>query len=154
MGLGTRQAPRANWSHREFHLNADRTLEAANATLSGSLSFPEIIRRLIGDGVEYYDVDFVSRSFRFYSAAGAVSVAPLALEDLPAIASEFNAPALRAAILDSQQNGQKFTDFCHRAVEAGVQSYFAFLRGQRVTCIGRQGDQHTEWFPGSGPSGA
>jgi hypothetical protein len=34
-------------------------------------------------------------------------------------------------------------------MEAGVQGYFAFLRGKRVTYFGRQGDQHTEWFPGS-----
>jgi hypothetical protein len=27
------------------------------------------------------------------------------------------------------------------------------LRGQRVTYIGRQGDQHTEWFPGARPVG-
>lgn len=38
------------------------------------------------------------------------------------------------------------------AMEAGVQGYFAFLRGKRVTYFGRQGDQHTEWFPGSAPS--
>lgn len=135
-------------------MNADRTIEAARATLTGSLSFPEIVRQLIDDGVEYYHVDFVSKSFRFYSAAGAVSVAPLSLEDLPAVARQFNAPALRAAILDSQQNGQKFRDFCRRAMEAGVQSYFAFLRGQRVLYIGRQGDQHTEWFPGAKPGDA
>lgn len=34
---------------------------------------------------------------------------------------------------------------------AGVQGYFAFLRGKRVTYVGRQGDQHIEWFPGAGP---
>jgi len=32
----------------------------------------------------------------------------------------------------------------------GVQGYIAFLRGKRVTYWGRTGDQHTEWFPGSG----
>ena len=31
-------------------------------------------------------------------------------------------------------------------MRGGVQGYFAFLRGQRVTYLGRQGDQHTEWF--------
>jgi hypothetical protein len=36
-------------------------------------------------------------------------------------------------------------------MSAGVQGYFAFLRGQRVTYLGRQGDQHTEWFPGAKP---
>jgi hypothetical protein len=30
-----------------------------------------------------------------------------------------------------------------------VQGYFAFLSGKRVTYFGRQGDQHTEWFPGA-----
>jgi hypothetical protein len=33
--------------------------------------------------------------------------------------------------------------------QAGVQGYIAFLRGKRVTCWGRTGDQHTEWFPGA-----
>jgi hypothetical protein len=132
-------------------MNADHTLEAARATLTGSLPFPESVSRLVANDVEYYHVDLVSKSFRFYSATGSVSVAPLLFEDLPAVASDFNASALRAAILDSQQNGQKFRDFCQRAAEAGVQSYFAFLRGQRVTYMGRQGEQHTEWFPGARP---
>jgi uncharacterized protein YbcV (DUF1398 family) len=132
-------------------LNANQTLEAARASLAGALPFPEIVRLLVANGVEYYFVDFVSKSFTFYSAAGAVSLAPLSIDDLPAVASEFNAPAIRAAILDSQQNGLKYRAFCRRAVEAGVQSYFAFLRGQRVVYIGRQGDQHTEWFPDSRP---
>lgn len=65
----------------------------------------------------------------------------------------FDAVALEAAILDSQQRGQKFRAFRERAVRAGVQSYFAFVRGQRVTCLGRQGDQHVEWFPGAKPKG-
>jgi hypothetical protein len=29
------------------------------------------------------------------------------------------------------------------------QHYFAFLRGKRVTYFGRQGEEHTEWFPGA-----
>jgi hypothetical protein len=36
-------------------------------------------------------------------------------------------------------------------MEAGVQGYFVFLRGKRVTYFGRQGDQHTEWFPSAAP---
>lgn len=63
----------------------------------------------------------------------------------------FDAAALEAAILDSQQRGQKFRAFRERAEQAGVRSYFAFLRGQRVRYLGRQGDQHVEWFPGAKP---
>lgn len=135
-------------------MNADQILEAAQATLTGSLPFPEIVRNLLANGVEYYHVDYACKSFSFYSAAGGVAIAPILFEDLPPIEPDFNTQALCAAILDSQQNGQKFRIFCQRAVKAGVQGYFAFLRGRRVTYFGRQGEQHTEWFPGAKPSDA
>ena len=116
------------------------------------MPFPQIVGELMANGVESYCVDYAARSFTFYSAAGAVVKAPLAFEELPSIAENFDTAALKAAILDSQQKGQKFRAFCDRATRAGVQSYFAVLRGQRVTYLGRQGDQHTEWFPGAKPS--
>lgn len=130
-------------------MNADLVRKMAEVTLEGELPFPEIVGNLIREGVEYYHVDYVSGSFSFYSASGGVIVAPLVFEGLPEIASDFDLAELRAAILDSQQNGQKFRQFCARAMKAGVQSYFAFLRGQRVLYMGRQGDQHVEWFPGA-----
>lgn len=130
-------------------MNADVIRKIAQVTLSGSVPFPEIVGNLIKEGVEYYHVDYVSSSFSFYSASGGVVVAPLVFEGLPKVASDFNVAELRAAILDSQQNGQKFRQFCARAKKAGVQSYFAFLGGQRVLYVGRQGDQHVEWFPGA-----
>lgn len=129
-------------------MNADEVAKAAQFTLDGSLPFPQIVSMLIANGVEYYYVDYAQRCFTFYSAAGASVQAPLLFEQLPAIAENFDAAALKAAIVDSQQHGQKFRDFCRRAMAAGVQGYFAFLRGQRVVYIGRQGDLHTEWFPG------
>jgi uncharacterized protein YbcV (DUF1398 family) len=135
-------------------MNADKALEAVRATLAGSLPFPEIVGGLIANGVEYYHVDYAAKSFSFYSENGGVALAPLLFEDLPAIARDFKIEELRAAILDSQRNGQKFRVFCQRAVGAGVQGYFAFLRAKRVTYFGRQGEQHTEWFPGAKPSDA
>jgi uncharacterized protein YbcV (DUF1398 family) len=135
-------------------VNANEIATLAKATLDGSMPFPEIVAKLMANGVEYYQVDYASAVFTFYSASGATVQAPLTLEGLPAIADDFNLPALKAAILDSQQHGQKFRDFCARATQAGVQGYFAYLRGQRVTYAGRQGDQHTEWFPGAKPQGA
>ncbi len=88
----------------------------------------------------------------FYSATGDTVTTPISYEGLPSVAADFDTPELRAAILDSQRHGQHFRDFTRRAMEAGVQGYIAFLRGQRVTYWGRGGDQHTEWFPGAGPT--
>lgn len=135
-------------------MNAENIRKLAGATLSGALPFPEIVGKLIAEGVEYYLVDYAALQFNFYGSQGSVVLAPLTFEQLPAIAKDFDAPALRAAILDSQQNGQEFRQFSRRAMEAGVQSYYAFLRGLRVMYLGRQGEQHVEWFPGAKPPDA
>ncbi len=135
-------------------MDADAVSSLAKATLDGSLPFPQIVGGLIAQGVEYYHVDYASKSFTFYSAAGAAITEPLLIEGLPSVSQEWDSTALKEAILDSQQNGQKFRQFCSRAMAAGVQGYFAFLRGQRVTYLGRAGDQHVEWFPGAKPRDA
>ena len=135
-------------------MNADAVSTLAKQTLDGSLPFPQIVGELIAQRVEYYHVDYASRSFTFYSAAGSTISAPLLFEGLPSISNDWDATALKAAIVDSRQNGQKFRQFCDRAMAAGVQGYFAFLLGKRVIYSGRAGDQHVEWFPGARPSDA
>lgn len=132
-------------------MNADIIQRMARATLAGDLPFHEIVGNLLSEGVEYYRIDYVAKQMSFYSSAGSVVIAPLSFDNLPAVAPNFDGPALKAAILDSQRNGQEFRQFSHRAVQAGVQGYYAFLRGQRVTYLGRQGEQHVEWFPGAKP---
>lgn len=135
-------------------MNTELIAEAAFATHEGTKPFPEVVGLLISAGVEYYYVDYIGLRTMFYGtgAAAAAVMTPIMYEGLPPVAADFDAAALRAAILDSQEKGQNHRDFSRRAMAAGVQGYFAFLRGQRVTYLGRQGDQHIEWFPGSAPS--
>lgn len=133
-------------------MNAQIVIEASKATLAGTMPFPEIVGKLMETGVEYYHVDYVTLKKTFYSATGGVVITPIPYEGLPDVAQDFDLVALRSAILDSQQNHQPYRDFTIRAMQAGVQGYMAFLRGKRVTYWGRGGDQHTEWFPGAGPS--
>jgi hypothetical protein len=106
-------------------MNSDKVLASAQATLEGSVPFPQIVSNLIANGVEYYYVDCASKSFTFYSAAGTAVHAPLSLEGLPLIAENFDVVELGAANLDSQQNGQKFRLFRQRAMNAGVQGSLA-----------------------------
>ncbi|MEJ0090580.1 MAG: hypothetical protein WDM80_12670 [Limisphaerales bacterium] len=133
-------------------MNTQIITEIARKTVAGTISFPEVVSQLLTAGVEYYHVDYVGLRQTFYSADGNIVVTPIPFEGLPPVAAEFSAVDLRANILNSQRNGQKFRDFTRRAMEDGVQGYFAFLRGKRVTYFGRQGDQHTEWFPESKPA--
>jgi len=133
-------------------MNTKIIAQAAQATLVGNLPFPQIVGMLIEAGVEYYYVDYAGRSKSFYSPDGDKVVTPITYNELPTIMPELDITALKEAIRDSQQNGQKYYDFSIRAMKAGVQGYIAFLRGQRVTYLGRNGDQHTEWFPGARPT--
>jgi len=133
-----------NGLQESVSMNADVIRMMVQVTHSGSMPFPEIVGNIIKEGVEYYQVDYDSLAFSFYSANGGVVAAPLSFEGLPVVTADFNITELRAAILDSQQNGQNYRQFCIRATLSGVQFYFAFLRGQRVLYIGRQGDQHVE----------
>ena len=123
---------------------------AAKATHEGTAPFPEIVEMLISAGVEYYFVDYTAMKTTFYGNGEAV-MCPVTYENMPAIADDFDATEVKAAIRDSQTKGQSHRDFSRRVMAAGVQGYFAFLRGKRVTYIGRQGDQHIEWFPGAEP---
>jgi len=132
-------------------MNTEIITKTARATLEGSISFPEVVAELLAAGVEYYHVDYLTMRKTFYGADGDTVDTPINYEGLPRVASDFNTAALRADILDSQRNGQKCREFTRRAMHTGTQGYFAFLRGKRVTYFGRQGDQHTEWFPGAAP---
>ena len=121
--------------------------EVAHKTLDGTMSFPEVVGQLLAAGVEYYHVDYVGMKKTFYSAEGDAVITPINYEGLPPVATDFDAAVVRADILDSQRNNQPYRDFTRRAMAAGVQGYFAFLRGKRVIYLGRQGDEHIEWFP-------
>lgn len=133
-------------------MNKPIILQTAHGSLAGTISFPEAVRALLSAGVEYYQVDYVRQRKTFYSGDGDAISTPIDLSGLPAVSADFDAAALRANILDSQQHGQKFRDFSRRAMQNGVHAYYAFLRGRRVTYLGRTGDQHTEWFPGAKPA--
>lgn len=132
-------------------MNSKIVTETSHKTLAGDMSFPEAVRQLLAAGVEYYHVDYVAMKKAFYSAEGDAVITPINYESLPPVATDFDTAALRADILDSQRNNQPYREFTRRAMAAGVQGYFAFLHGKRVTYFGRQGDQHTEWFPGAEP---
>jgi uncharacterized protein YbcV (DUF1398 family) len=135
-------------------MDASAVYDAALATLAGKVPFAQIVGKLVEARVEYYLVDYVARRTHFHDGNGACVSTAITYENLPAVAAELDVRALRANIKDSQQNNQPYRDFTIRAMTAGVQAYYAFLRGRRVTYIGRAGDQHTEWFPGAEPKRA
>lgn len=132
-------------------MDANIITKTAHASHAGALSFPDVVAALVNAGVEYYYADYMKLQTTYFSNDGSIVSVPLSFENLPRIATDFNTAELQANIRASQTNNQPYRKFSERAMQAGVQGYFAFLRGKRVIYIGRQGDQHTEWFPGAKP---
>ena len=95
-------------------------------------------------------MDYLALTTTFHDGVGAAVATAIPYESshCPPVAHDFDEASLVANIRDSQQKNQHYRDFTTRAMNAGVAGYHAFLRGRRVTYYGRQGDQHTEWFPG------
>src|SRR5690606_7416958 len=132
-------------------MDADIVTSTAHASHADKIPFPEAVENFIAAGVEYYHVNYITLQISYYSNKGSVIFVPVPFENLPRVSEDFRTKELQAAILDSQNNSQSSRDFSARAMKSGVQGYFAFLRGQRVVYIGRQGNVHTEWFPNAKP---
>ena len=135
-------------------MDTETITTTARATFDGTLSFKEVVGNLLSAGVEYYHVDLIGLGKTFFGAHGDVVLVGMPMDHLPDVAHNFDGAALRENIRDSQHHGQSYREFVRRAMQAGCMGYYAFLRGQRVTYLGRQGDQHTEWFPGAEPIAA
>src|SRR5262245_47827948 len=58
-------------------MNTEIIAETARATLAGAISFPEVVKNLLGTGVEYYHVDYVALEKTFYSDTGAHVTTPI-----------------------------------------------------------------------------
>ena len=126
--------------------------ETYRASLAGELPFTGVVAQMIRARVEFYQMNLVALKMTACGLDGSFHEVPLPFTNLPPIAPHFSSEKLIEAIEDSRHHGQTYPEFIPRAMQAGVQSYFAFFRGKRLIYIGRQGDQHTEWFPGASPS--
>jgi uncharacterized protein YbcV (DUF1398 family) len=67
------------------------------------------------------------------------------------IAAEFSAAGVEAAVRQAQRGEIKYPQFSEQAVAAGCVGYFVQISGKCVQYFGRNGEIHTEWFPGAKP---
>ncbi len=120
--------------------------ELAKATQQGELTFPDVVKGLLGVGVESYFVDFAAKHKVHYLADGTTHTVLMTLEP-GEIAAEFDKAALVAAIRGAQADTVRYPEFVKRSTAAGVIAYWAFLTGKRVIYFGRKGEQHIEESP-------
>jgi hypothetical protein len=113
----------------------------------GTVPFPETIRRITADGVEWYSANLIFGITTYYGADLSHSQSPWPAWTQPQIADTFSAESVSAAIRASQARQIDYRTFLQRVADAGVVYYTVHLQGRKAIYFGRHGDSFTEPFP-------
>lgn len=122
--------------------------ECAQLSAAGKIHFGEVVGRLIKAGIERYHADYSRSESTYYAPDGTSCVLPMDHHDTP-IARDFSASAVQAAVRQAQRGEIMYPEFTRQALAAGCVGYFVQISGQCVQYFGRNGEIHTEWFPGA-----
>jgi uncharacterized protein YbcV (DUF1398 family) len=132
-------------------MNAERITIAEtclHAAQDGSLSFPEIVGKLIAAGFEGYTVDYRRNSQTYYLPDGD-SVAMEMHPSASNVAAAFDSIEVERLVRWAQANpaDYSYVAFCERAKAAGCAGYLVSFLGRRVVYFGRTAETHVEHFP-------
>jgi uncharacterized protein YbcV (DUF1398 family) len=119
-----------------------------HAAHDGSLSFPEIIGKLVAAGFEGYAIDYRRNSQTFYLPDGD-SVALDMQPSAGTVAAAFDAAEVERLVRWAQANpaGYSYVAFCEKVKVAGCAGYMVSFPGRRVVYFGRTAETHVEHFP-------
>lgn len=132
-------------------MNAERTavakacLEAAH---DGSMSFPEIIDKLLEAGFECYAVDY-RRNVQTYYLPDGDNVEYDMPHSSGSVAAAFDSAEVETLVRWAQANGPDYSyaAFCEKVKAAGCAGYLVSFLGGRVVYYGRTAETHVELFP-------
>jgi uncharacterized protein YbcV (DUF1398 family) len=124
---------------------ANTCLHAAH---DGSLSFPEIIGKLVSAGFESYTIDYRRNNQTFYLPDGD-SVALDMQPSAGTVAAAFDAAEVERLVRWAQANpaDYSYVAFCKKVKDAGCAGYMVSFLGRRVVYFGRTAETHVEHFP-------
>jgi uncharacterized protein YbcV (DUF1398 family) len=122
--------------------------ECAELSAAGKIHFGEVVGRLMKAGIERYHADYSRMENTYYAPDGGSCVVPMEHEPMP-IAQEFSAAGVEAAVRQAQRGEIMYPQFTRQALAAGCVGYFVQIAGKCVHYFGRNGEIHTEWFPGT-----
>lgn len=120
--------------------------ECVRSSLSGTMTFPDVLRVLKSIGVERYHADYSRQENTYYLVNGQSHIVSSPHPEHET-AQDFSAENVAAAVGESQRGEHAYLDFVRKTMNAGCVGYFVQLAGCRVQYFGRKGEIHTEIFP-------
>ena len=125
---------------------SDILKECTAGSDDGRLTFPEVVMKLIGAGVEQYHADLYRAEKTYYMPNGEFAVVPCASIKRNA-AENFSAAGVEAAVRGIQGRKIDYKVFCELIAAAGCVGYFVSIAGRRAVYYGRTCDSYVEPFP-------
>lgn len=124
---------------------AETCLQAAH---DGSLSFPEIVGKLIAAGFEGYTVDY-RRNIQTYYLPDGDSAAMEMPPSTGNVAAAFDAKEVERLVrwAQAKPDDYSYVAFCEKVKAAGCAGYLVSFLGRRVVYFGRTAETHVEHFP-------
>ncbi len=115
---------------------------------NGSMTFPQIVGKLIEAGFDGYLVDLRLGQATYYLPGGEDVELPTHGSAV-AVAAQFDTEAVQAAIREAQAlvPGYTYRGFCDKVKQAGCAGYLVSFPGRRVLYFGRTAETHVEHFP-------
>lgn len=127
-------------------MNTD-TIAQCMALSFADTPFPQVVKRLVGAGVQSYTADLIKLRNTYYDAAGEAFDEALPLKDGPAIAPAFDSAKVAATVKSIQRGEIGYAEFLRRIMTSGCSHYEVFIAGRKAMYFGRDGDFYTEPFP-------
>ena len=121
--------------------------QCTTGAFDGSVPFPETIRKVTEDGVEWYSGNLILGMKTYYGSDLSHYQTPWPNYTVPSIADRFCADSVSGAIRASQSREINYREFLKRIANAGVVSYTVHLKGRKAIYFGRHGDSFIEPFP-------
>ncbi len=120
--------------------------ECSQGSLTGAMTFPQVLQKLNDIGVERYHADYSRHEITYYLEDGTSHVVDVTHPDKK-VALEFRADLVALSVQQSQRNEHTYNDFVCKTMDAGCVGYFVQLSGGQVIYFGRNGESHVERFP-------
>jgi uncharacterized protein YbcV (DUF1398 family) len=121
--------------------------ECSRRSDDSSMSFGEVLQKLMAAGIERYHQDFMRAERTYYLSDGDSAVVAHELAH-PVPAKDFSSAGVEAAVRAVQSGAINYKQFCERVTAAGCVGYFVSIVGKRVVYYGRTCDSHVEWVSG------
>jgi uncharacterized protein YbcV (DUF1398 family) len=120
--------------------------KCAHQSHAGKLTFPEVLERLLGVGVESYLADYRDQSSTYYLSNNEALHISMEMPQVD-IAESFNEEGVMLAIRGAQSDQLRYPEFLRLTMAAGCIGYMVWIAGRHVTYFGRRGEVHIEHFP-------